>query len=184
MDCEVMISSNQNLNYLFDGKQSSEVIPWLSIPEGYSIQIIYPFNGAAARFHIRKSDDPTKVISVYLDTKNTMGSWGGPYWEAYPIQGDTKRFGMQDVEGLMKSIIEELNAVLDESEQSLSDTLSSTCDFSEEVEKLKGEFKRADYSLQKTRLLKLSVLHEAMRQIIDQGLCDHVEYYACSLEGK
>lgn len=83
-------------------------IPWLSFPKGYSIRVIFPFGGAAARFQVCKTGKPKNSVSVYLDTREMLGYFGAPYWEAYPIGDDVARFAMSDVDSLIKAIIKQL----------------------------------------------------------------------------
>lgn len=82
--------------------------PFLAFPAGYEICPMFPCVGAAARFRIRKTGGKEE-ISVYLDTKEVLGFYGGvPYWEAYPIGENNERFSLDDTESLISSIIEEL----------------------------------------------------------------------------
>lgn len=77
-------------------------VPGLSFPPGWIIKVIPPFAGAAARFHVqhRKAS-----VSVYLDTTDSLGFVGQPYWEIYPdASGDTDRYMLADAEGLMKAL--------------------------------------------------------------------------------
>ena len=60
-------------------------IPAFELPPGFKIQVIPPFGAAAASFVIFKGDNQ---VSVYLDTTDSLGSVGQPYWEAYPIGVD------------------------------------------------------------------------------------------------
>jgi hypothetical protein len=73
-------------------------IPAIEFPAGWKIKVIPPSVGAIVRF---KAND----ISVYLDCYNKLGLWDGPYWEIYPAEdGDTERYGMADVEGLLDGL--------------------------------------------------------------------------------
>jgi hypothetical protein len=83
--------------------------PWLSFPDDCQIQVMFPFGGAAARFRIRRPDNPERSISVYLDTANVLGYCNSSYWEAYPIDGDTYRVAMNEVDELIKVIVAELD---------------------------------------------------------------------------
>jgi hypothetical protein len=80
-------------------------IPLIQFPEGWQIQIIPPFSGAMARFRVKKGED---CISVYLDVYDQLGFMGQPYWEVYPVEGDTERCYMGDTQGLIKIITKAL----------------------------------------------------------------------------
>lgn len=81
-----------------------EKIPDINFPSDWSVRIIPPYAGALVRFIAFKNN---KRISVYLDVNNTLGYMDGPYWEAYPINGDTSRFMLNDVENLISAIDQE-----------------------------------------------------------------------------
>jgi len=83
--------------------------PYMDIPDKLQIQMTFPFRGAAVRFRARLKGC-THSISVYLDTGNTLGYYGdgGSYWEAYPINDETYRCDINDVDELMKVIVGEL----------------------------------------------------------------------------
>ena len=76
-------------------------VPAFTVPDGCTIKVAPPFGGAVARFRIIGYG---KDISVYLDTQMALGSYSGPYWEAYPIDGDTVRYPMADIDKLMSCI--------------------------------------------------------------------------------
>ena len=97
-------------------KTLHDQFPWLTLPPGFSFKVTFPFTGAAARFRIRKDDKPDRKVSVYLDTQHVLGYFGGleepePYWEAYPINGDTARFAMHESDELIQAIVHELNGL-------------------------------------------------------------------------
>lgn len=81
---------------------------WLTLPAGYSFKVTFPFCGAAARFLVCKADHPERSVSVYLDTKDVLGCVGQPYWEAYPIKGDTERWLLGESDELIAAIVAEL----------------------------------------------------------------------------
>lgn len=83
--------------------------PWLSLPEGFSFMPIFPFTGAAVRFLVRKDSAPLKEVSVYLDVKNILGCFDGPYWDAYPMKGSSERFKLSEGKELIEEIVKELN---------------------------------------------------------------------------
>ena len=80
-------------------------IPFIQFPKGWQVQIIPPFGGAMARFRVKKGED---YISVYLDVYDQLGFVGQPYWEVYPVNGNTERCYMEDTQGLIKIITKAL----------------------------------------------------------------------------
>ena len=74
-------------------KDVANTIPYLQFSKPYEFKVIPPFAGAMARFVVRNGD---KSVSIYLDTCDRLGFFGAPYYEAYPIDGDTRRYGMED----------------------------------------------------------------------------------------
>lgn len=99
---KVLLGDRDNRNHMED-------VPWLTLPEGYSFKVTFPFNGAAARFRVCKTDNPEKDISVYLDTKDVLGCVGQPYWEACPIGEYTERFLLSEGKELIAAIVKELS---------------------------------------------------------------------------
>ncbi|OJW21229.1 MAG: hypothetical protein BGO49_24775 [Planctomycetales bacterium 71-10] len=91
-----------------EARTQIEALPWLTLPPGFSFKVTFPFGGAAARFRVCKTGAPDRSISIYLDVKNVLGYCHGPYWEAYPIDGDAARFSIEDGEGLIAAIVREL----------------------------------------------------------------------------
>ncbi len=83
-------------------------MPYITFPAWAEVSITFPFVSAAARFNIRRKSKPGQSISVYCDTKEMLGYFGGPYWEAYPIGEGTARFALDDTDGLIKAIKKEL----------------------------------------------------------------------------
>jgi len=82
-----------------------EEIPFIPVPDGCQIAPIPPFAGAVARFRFRRSDGHIK--SVYLDCYDRLGCCGSPYWEVYPHDGDVGRCAMEDVDALVKMLMED-----------------------------------------------------------------------------
>jgi hypothetical protein len=105
-----------------DDQRVIDDFPWLTLPPGYSFKIIFPFRGATARFRVCKTAEPDRSISVYLDAQHVLGFFGPlgsppvPYWEAYPIDGDTARFGLHETEELIEAIIGELEKAPEQGE--------------------------------------------------------------------
>jgi hypothetical protein len=80
-------------------------LPMIPFPTGWMVQVIPPFAGALARFRVRLPSGAEK--SVYFDAHNALGYMDGPYWEVYPVQGDTGRCDMADVDELLRLIADE-----------------------------------------------------------------------------
>lgn len=107
----MMLSSNLEKALIGDRYKDDSLIrdmPWITLPPGYSFKVTFPFAGAAARFRVCRTDNPENDISVYFDTKDVLGYFGAPYWEAYPIGDDVARFAMADTNGLVKAIVKQL----------------------------------------------------------------------------
>jgi hypothetical protein len=76
-------------------------IPAIQFDAGWLVRVIPPFTGAMVRFQVKSGD---KTASVYLDVYERLGSFGAPYWEVYPIDGDVERCAMDDVAELLTLI--------------------------------------------------------------------------------
>lgn len=72
-------------------------IPAFQFPSDWNVQILPGFMGAMTRFRVNDA------ISVYLDVYDRLGYFGKPYWEVYD-GSDTKRFKMEDAEGVLHCI--------------------------------------------------------------------------------
>ena len=83
-------------------RERAREIPWLSFPDDWQIKIIPPFGGATIRFRVKRGD---KEVSVYLDFDDHLGSVGKPYWEIYPYADDTRRYNLDDTDGLLSGIL-------------------------------------------------------------------------------
>ena len=79
--------------------------PYISFPSDWKIQIVPPFHDAVIRFRVRLPSG--KERSVYLDTRDSLGFHGSPYWEVYPYRGDTARCDREEVEKLLEYIGDE-----------------------------------------------------------------------------
>lgn len=105
-----------------EGKRVIDDTPWLTLPPGYSFKVTFPFNGAAARFRVCKTEQPQRDISVYLDTQYVLGYFGSPlesavpYWEAYPIGDEVARFALTETTALIEAIVAELGQPTREAE--------------------------------------------------------------------
>jgi hypothetical protein len=82
-------------------------IPIIDFGPNLLVRPIPPFAGAVVRFLVYDKHLPGQKISVYLDCYDMLGFYQAPYWEAYPINGDTFRVAMPDVNELMCAIEEE-----------------------------------------------------------------------------
>jgi hypothetical protein len=83
-------------------------IPFIELPEGYLFKPIPNFTGSVVRFLAKKKGEE-KEVSIYLDCYDELGLVGQPYWEVYPVDGDTARFYMDEVDKLSQTIVEALN---------------------------------------------------------------------------
>ena len=79
-----------------------ELIPYIQFPTEWKVRIIPPFRDAVVRFQVKLPCGTDK--SVYLDTRDSLGYWGCPYWEVYPYQGDVGRCNREDVVTLLDMI--------------------------------------------------------------------------------
>jgi len=97
------------LERIFEWHKWSAKIPAIQFPPHWRVRIVPPFAAAMIRFRISVEGSKYE-ISVYLDCHETLGCWDGqPYWEIYPAaDGDTARFDMVDVKGLLEAITESL----------------------------------------------------------------------------
>jgi hypothetical protein len=82
-------------------------IPFIKFPPDWKIKVIPPFGDASVRFQVLLPDGRQK--SVYLDTRNSLGFfWENeklePYWEVYPVRGDTGRCQQWDTIRLLDLI--------------------------------------------------------------------------------
>jgi len=96
-------------------------MPFISWPDDMEVQAIPPFTGAIVRYRIRiKGSEEVcatpPVASVYLDCYDILGVYGKPYWEVYPVEDDTYRCDMEDVDALInavrRSLIEQAKELL------------------------------------------------------------------------
>lgn len=107
---------------VFEWRKWIQEIPFIKFPSSWEDQIIPPFAGAIARFRIRKAPHDKDYISVYLDGYNMLGIWyekdkPAPYWEVYPIGGDTYRCDMLETDKLLSAIkqgLREIKKILEE----------------------------------------------------------------------
>lgn len=90
-------------------KWTADEMPAMKFPSDWLVRIIAPFGGATARFHV-SLEGKDGGISVYFDTTNALGYYDGPYWEAYPINGDTERFGLGEETKMLEAINNELRS--------------------------------------------------------------------------
>lgn len=76
----------------------TKLMPVIHFPEEWEVKMRPPSVGAIVRF-------VANDISVYLDCYGRLGMFNGPYWELYPSEtGDTERFAMNDVDGLLDGL--------------------------------------------------------------------------------
>lgn len=94
-------------SYLMESQQQwrewSDLIPYIKWPSSWLVKAVPPFAGAMIRYHATLPDK-IGCISVYLDCYDNLGCFGAPYWEVYPVDGETYRCGMEDTDSLLKAI--------------------------------------------------------------------------------
>jgi len=83
-------------------------IPYINFDSNHKVRVIPPFSGATIRFNV-KNEETDKAVSVYLDCYNNLGCMDYPYWEVYPINGDTFRCKLDDTDDLLQEIRKEIN---------------------------------------------------------------------------
>lgn len=109
---EIMMMSGKLEELLYGEKgliESRSMLPWLTLLPDFSIQPLFPSTGAALRFRVRNRQNPKKVVSVYLDTREILGYFGDKaYWEAYPINDNNERWAFGDVQSMLTAITKEL----------------------------------------------------------------------------
>lgn len=99
-------------------------IPWLHFRGDWQVRIIPPFGDAVVRFQVVLPSGMLK--SVYMDSRNSLGYWGGdidtpePYWEVFPYKNDVGRCDLADTIMLMEMIQDETSG--EDDEQSTTDT--------------------------------------------------------------
>lgn len=79
-----------------------EHIPFIQFPADWKIQVIPPFGDAVVRFRVQLPCGTEK--SIYLDSRDSLGCFGEPYWEVYPVQDDVGRCERADIEQLLTLI--------------------------------------------------------------------------------
>ncbi len=79
--------------------QEIEHIPFIQFPAEWKIQVIPPFGDAVVRFRVQLPCGAEK--SIYLDSRDSLGCFGEPYWEVHPVQDDVGRCERADVERLL-----------------------------------------------------------------------------------
>jgi hypothetical protein len=62
-------------------------IPPIRFPEGWVVELVPPFAGAVARFVATNTHGVR--VSVYYDAHGALGAMDVPYWEVYPVGGES-----------------------------------------------------------------------------------------------
>ena len=77
-------------------------IPFINWPSEWGVKAIPAFAGAIIRYRVKtpKCED----VSVYLDCYDRLGCMRQPYWEVYPIDGDTFRCFLHETKELIDAI--------------------------------------------------------------------------------
>jgi len=80
-------------------------IPAIPMKDGWMIQPSPNFAGSIARFRVTTKElGASKSVSIYFDAYDRLGWVGQPYWELYPIDGDTGRYLIGDEQELSDAI--------------------------------------------------------------------------------
>jgi len=95
-----------------------DIYPSFTVPAGFLVKVIYPYGGAAIRFHIIDERDHDNYASVYLDMKSCLGSGYDPrtredvpYYEAFISRNNECyrfNFDSEDFNRMMDFIYSEL----------------------------------------------------------------------------
>ncbi len=108
-----MSDKDYDLSYKLEARDEwrkwLQEIPFIPFKDTWQIQVIPPFGNAIARFKVRSTVNYETSCSIYLDCYDKLGSYGKPYWEIFPVEGDTRRCDMNDVESLVMYIGQALN---------------------------------------------------------------------------
>lgn len=91
------------------GTDGCERIPFIEFPRKWRVQVVPPMTGAMVRFRVWIPGMPKdESISIYLDVNNSLGIYSlegdVPYWEVYPVDGNTFRCAMADTQALLAAI--------------------------------------------------------------------------------
>lgn len=80
-------------------------LPYLQFPAHWQVKIYPAFVGAVIRFRVKDAKTPDgESISVYFDGYNNLGIEEKPYWEVYPVNGETSRFLLGDEDSMIAEI--------------------------------------------------------------------------------
>jgi len=101
-----MTQDLKRLRYEVENRQAwgDEIkhIPPISFPADWKIQIIPAFGDAVVRFRVLLPNGEEK--SIYLDSRDSLGYYGEPYWEVYPVGDDVGRCDRADTAELLRLI--------------------------------------------------------------------------------
>ena len=111
------MSSKDRVDRKMMGEQ---VFPILSFPENWGIRMLPAFGGAAFRFEVIID---SHSFSVYYDIWDQLGSMYRPYFEVYPIDGDTFRCYKNEFHLLIDAVDNEVKRLDRKLDSSLDDFL-------------------------------------------------------------
>lgn len=93
------------LERFFEWRKWMTEIPFIKWPADWEVKAVPPMAGAIIRYHVKTPKTGDNFFSIYLDCYEELGIFGGPYWEVYPVDGDTARFAMADTKSMIDCMI-------------------------------------------------------------------------------
>ena len=84
---ETILLKRAEVENAFEWQKWKDKIPFLVFDKEWEVKAVPPYMGAVIRYKIRHIDNPSYLVSVFLDGYNLLGggSQSEPYWEVYPF---------------------------------------------------------------------------------------------------
>jgi hypothetical protein len=80
-------------------------LPYVPMKSDWLVKPTANFAGSTARFRVTtKARGHKGSVSIYFDAYDRLGVCDGPYWEVYPVNGDTERFLLGEEDELVDAI--------------------------------------------------------------------------------